>query len=140
MKIYKLCYIEDLRARETFNQTEIHTAKSLKTRLQQAIDEGQVCEETLIELDYPVDLRCDNLSLDQVIEIFRSDGYTLEEDYLECPEIDELISTCHNIDGCCFEILQNDPDPLNTIELVNSIDHYSSEIQDTLDTIRTEYK
>ena len=140
MKIYKLCYIEDLRARETFNQTEIHTAKSLKARLRQAIDEDQLCEETLEEFGLSPDVCCENLSLKEVMNIFDADGYTVAEDYLEVPEIDDLLETCQHIDGCCFEIMQNDPDPLNTMELVNSIDHYSSEIQDTLDTIRTEYK
>lgn len=140
MKIYKLCYLEDLRARETFNQIEIHTEKGLRKRLRQAIDEGQVCPETLEEMGFDENVSIDNLSIKQVMEVFENDGYTIEEDYLECDEVDDIIEICHNIDGCCFEIIQNDPDPLNTIELVNSIDHYSSQIQDVLDTIRTEYK
>lgn len=139
MKIYKLCYVEDLRAREVFNQIELYTAKGLKKRLQQAIAEEQICEETLEEFGLSTETNCENLSIKQVMKIFDADGYTIDEDYLECDEVDDIIEICHNIDGCCFEILQNDPDPLNTIELVNSIDHYSSEIQDTLDTIRTEY-
>ena len=89
MKIYKLCYTDDLNARETFNQIELYTALGLQDRLRQAIENEQLTEDTLEKYGLTTETNCEEIPVDTVVKIFCDDGYECEEDWLWAPELDQ---------------------------------------------------
>lgn len=76
MKVYLLCFIEDLRPREVMNQVEIIKEEDLPAKVLEMLDEGQICEDTVEELGYEEKLK--NLSVGEAIEILDADGYTIQ--------------------------------------------------------------
>lgn len=76
MKIYLLCFIEDLRPREVMNQLEVIPEEKLPSKVLEMIDEGQICDTTVEELGYEEKLN--KLSVGEAIEILDADGYTIQ--------------------------------------------------------------
>lgn len=89
MKIYKLCYIDDLNASETFNQIELYTELGLQDRLRQAIENEQLTEDTLEKYGLTNDTDCEKIPINKVVKIFCDNGYECKEDRLWAPELDE---------------------------------------------------
>ena len=76
MKVYLLCFIEDLKPREVMNQVEIIKEEDLPAKVLEMLDEGQICEDTVEELGYEEQLK--HLSVGEAIEILDADGYTIQ--------------------------------------------------------------
>lgn len=83
MKIYKLCYCDDMNPYEVFNHIELFTESGLQCRLREAIENEQICPETLEEWGLNEDSDCSRIPVDKIVEIFRSDGYECEEGWLQ---------------------------------------------------------
>ena len=82
MKLYKLVYIGDEDSNlETFRQTEVMTENGLRTRLKQAIQDEQLCQDTLELFDLDKNTDCHKLTAEQIVEIFDYDGYEIDWQY-----------------------------------------------------------
>lgn len=89
MKIYKLCYCDDMNQYEVFNHIELYTEAGLQDRLRQAIENEQLTEDTLEEYGLTSDTDCEEIPVDTVVKIFCDDGYECEEGWLWAPELDQ---------------------------------------------------
>lgn len=83
MKIYKLCYLDDMRPWEVFDHIELMTESAFQERLRQAICEEQLNDTTLEEYGLDENTDCGKIPADKIIEIFKSDGYECEEGWLQ---------------------------------------------------------
>ena len=82
MKLYKLVYIGDEDSNlETFRQTEMMTEYGLKERLKQAIQDEQLCQDTMDVYDLDNTTDCHKLTAEQIVEIFDYDGYEIDWQY-----------------------------------------------------------
>lgn len=86
MKIYKLCYCDDMTQYEVFNHIEIYTKAGLQDRLRQAIECEQLSESTLEEWGLDENTVCEEIPADDIVKIFCSDGYECEESWLKIYE------------------------------------------------------
>lgn len=83
MKIYKLCFCDDMTPHEVFNHIEIYTETGLQDRLRQAIECEQLAQYTMDEWGLDENTDCYQIPADKIIKIFCSDGYECEESLLE---------------------------------------------------------
>lgn len=75
MRIWKLIYMDETtNEMDVFKDIELLTDEKLKERFKQAIDNEQICEETIEEhkLDSSKDYDIHNIA-----DIFAKDGYTI---------------------------------------------------------------
>lgn len=89
MKIYKLCFCDDMTQYEVFNHIEIYTEAGLQDRLRQAIECEQLSPTTLDEWGLDENTVCEEIPADEIVKIFCDDGYECEEGWLCVPELDE---------------------------------------------------
>ena len=76
MRIWKLIYMDETESKyDTLRNLELLTDVSLKERFKQAIDNGQLCEETIEE--YNLDSNKD-YDIETIVKVFKDDGYTIE--------------------------------------------------------------
>jgi len=86
MKVYKLYYFCDDSAetnRYVFEQIELLTENGLRKRLRQAIIDEQLGEDTCDRFNLRPDMDLSWYSTKDIIDIFRSDGYEIQESTLE---------------------------------------------------------
>lgn len=75
MKIYLIGYFDDCRTPgQTLNELELIPEKHLVETVKTMIDEGRICEMTIIDGDYDPD----NLDIKTAKKILKDDGYTVE--------------------------------------------------------------
>lgn len=89
MKIYKLCYCDDMNQYEVFNHIEIYIEAGLQDCLRQAIENERICNSTMEEWGLDENTNCEEIPADKIVKIFCSDGYECEEGWLEAPELDK---------------------------------------------------
>jgi len=93
MRIWKLIYLgEMISVYGVFRDIELLTDNELKERFKQAIDKGQLCEETIEE--YNLDSSQD-YDIETIVKIFQADGYTIDSVKIEpkvlCPHCNKEV-------------------------------------------------
>lgn len=92
MRIWKLIYLgEMISVYGVFRDIELLTDEKLKERFKQAIDNGQLCEETIEE--YKLDSN-KNYDIETIVKMFRADGYTIDSVEIQT-EPKKLCPHCH---------------------------------------------
>jgi len=85
MKIYKILYIDQENRNRVFEEIEIYDEENMRRRFKESVLDEQLCDGTRIEygLDENTDFR--NIPMEKILEIFESDGYSVEETTTDAP-------------------------------------------------------
>ena len=89
MKIYKLVYLDDLNSVQTFHSIELFGEHGFRKRFVQAVEEGQICEDTITEsAELSLDTDWTTLPTEDMVEIFDADGYMVAVDEIDIADTD----------------------------------------------------
>lgn len=89
LKIYKLIYLDDLNSVQTFHEVELFGEQAFRKRFIQAVEEGQICEETITEgAELSIDTDWTTLPTEDMVEIFDADGYMVGVDEIDIADTD----------------------------------------------------
>ena len=89
LKVYKLIYLDDLNSVQTFHQIELFGEEGFRKRFVQAVEEGQICEDTITDgAELSLDTDWTTLPTEDMVEIFDADGYMVGVQEVEFGELD----------------------------------------------------
>ena len=89
LKIYKLIYLGDLNSVQTFHQIELFGEEGFRKRFVQAVEEGQICEDTITEsAELSLDTDWTTLPTEDMVEIFDADGYMVAVNEIDIADTD----------------------------------------------------
>lgn len=88
MRIWKLCYMDETTIdMDVFDSIELLTDISLKERFKKAIENGQLCEETIEK--YKLDAN-KNYDIGTIVRMFKADGYIIASAKIQTEESGEI--------------------------------------------------